>query len=115
MLAILGLFGCSANEVLRVGTPTEDGAEFHNDITSSEVIATFRMMMQEAEEIEAPNGLKDVADVVVFLNRRKEGIAEISEDVWYEEDGTAVLFRDPHYYILGVKQTELLKEMIEAN
>ena len=40
------LFGCSANEVIRVGTPFIDrgteGVEFHNEITDKESITRLR-------------------------------------------------------------------------
>lgn len=112
LVGVLALSGCSANEVLRIGTPTKDGAELHSETTNSEAITTFRTIIQQAEEIEEPTRLKDIADVVVFLNRPKEGIAEVNGYIWYEEDETAVLLRDPQYYMLDEKQTKLLKEII---
>lgn len=111
LVVILGLFGCSANEVLVIGTPTEDGAEFHSETTNSEAITTFRTIIQQAEKIEEPIELKEIADVVVFLNRVKEGVAEVNGYIWYEEDGTAILLRDPQYYMFDAKQAALLKEV----
>lgn len=111
----LMLFGCSADELIRVGTPVEGGIEFDFEITDSEIISQVRTLIKEEwREIEKPEGLSDIAEAFFSLDRPKEGVAEIWRYVWYEEDGTSVLFDEFQYYSLTKSQTEELKQLLES-
>lgn len=108
------LFGCSANELVKVGTPVEGGIDFDFEIKDKEVISRIRgMIKEEPVEIEKPEGLRDIADAFFSLDRPKEGVIEIWRSIWYEEDGTAILFDEFQYYTLTKTQTEQLKHLLE--
>lgn len=111
----LMLFGCSAAEIVKVGTPVEDGIEFDFEIKDTERISQIRTLIkEESQEIEKPDGLSDIAEAFFSLDRPKEGVAEIWRYIWYEEDGTAILFDEFNYYTLGKVQTEELKQLLES-
>ncbi len=113
------LFGCSANEVINVGTPYNykgtDGVKFENEITNSEVISKLRTIINGSEKVDKTNNIENVADVFFSLDRPKDGISEIRRYIWYQSDGSAILSDDmSNYYTLNKEQTKELKRILES-
>ena len=75
------IIGCSAEEVIRVGTPFNhngnEGVEFHNEITDSESITHLRTIIDKVKEIEEPNDINKEPEIFFSLDRPKDGISEI--------------------------------------
>lgn len=111
--------GCTKEEVIRVGTPFDDkrgeGVDFNSEITDSEAIRTLRELSKEAEDIEEPKDLKKVADTFFSLDRPKEFTTEILRYVWYQEDGSSILYSGSYdiYFILTKEQTNELKRILD--
>lgn len=126
MMLFLILTGCSSDEeVLRVGTPFQEGetngVEFHTDITDSELVMDLRDVISLEKEAEKPADLEMKADTFFTLDLPQEGIAEIRRYVWYLEDGSTLLTHedptdsaedDRGFYLLAGEQTEELKRII---
>jgi len=113
------LFGCSANEVINVGTPYNyketDGVKFENEITNSEVISKLRTIIKGSEKVDKPNNIENVADVFFSLDRPNDGISEIRRYIWYQSDGSAILSDEmSNYYTLDKEQTKELKRILES-
>ena len=113
------LLGCSANEVINVGTPYNYkgtvGVEFESEISNSEVIAKLRTIVDDLERIEKTNSIEAEADVFFSLDRPKEGVSEIRLYVWYQSDGSAILFDgSSDYFTLSIEQTKELKRILES-
>ena len=121
------LTGCGSDEeVLRVGTPFQEGetngVEFHTDITDSELVTDLRDVISLEKETEKPADLAMKADTFFTLDIPKEGIAEIRRYVWYLEDGSTLLTHedptdsaedDRDFYMLAAEQTQELKRILE--
>ncbi|MFF2449622.1 hypothetical protein ACFVSW_21500 [Neobacillus sp. NPDC058068] len=112
------LLGCSADEVIRVGTPYNykgtDGVKFDTEITNSEAISKLRTIINHSKEIEKPDGIENLADVYFSLDRPKEGIGEIVRYMWYQDDGSSILSSGDYYYTLTKEQTGELKGILEG-
>lgn len=113
------LFGCSAEEVIRVGTPFNhngnEGVEFHNEITDSESITNLREIIDKVKEIEEPNDINKEPKIFFSLDRPKEGISEIRFYMWDEDDGSVILYNDGSnsYFTLTENLSNELKGIIE--
>ena len=112
------LFGCSPDEIIRVGTPFHnngtDGVKFHDEITDTETITSLRTLIKNAKDIEEPNDLTKEPEVFFSLDKPKEGISEIRRYIWYQDDGSAVLYNEATgYSILTKKQTIELKNILK--
>ncbi|OHX51149.1 hypothetical protein BB776_00765 [Planococcus salinarum] len=126
-MLFLILTGCSSDEeVLRVGTPFQEGetngVEFHTDITDSELVTDLRDVINLEKEVEKPADLEMKADVFFTLDLPQEGISEIRRYVWYLEDGSTLLTHedpmdstedDRGFYMLAAEQTQELKGILE--
>lgn len=116
IMAVL-LAGCSADEVIRVGTPFTgdgtDGVEFHHEVTDSEAIVKFRELIDEAEQIEMPSDLDEEPDTYFSLDRPNDSVSETERYVWYEDDGSAVLYNGFDYFVLTEEQTVELEKILE--
>lgn len=116
------LAGCAADEeVLRVGTPFQDGettgVEFHTDITDAELVTDLRNVIKQEQEAEKPSDLEMKADTFFTLDLPEQGIAEIRRYVWYLDDGSSLLTHEApldstDFYLLAAEQTEELKRII---
>ncbi|HSJ39088.1 MAG TPA: hypothetical protein VK945_12850 [Planococcus sp. (in: firmicutes)] len=127
MILSVTLIGCASDEeVLRVGTPFQEGetngVEFHTDITDSELVTDLRDVISLEKETEKPADLAMKADTFFTLDIPKEGIAEIRRYVWYLEDGSTLLTHedptdsaedDRDFYMLAAEQTQELKRILE--
>lgn len=120
ILLILIMFtGCSVDEVIRVGTPFGDngteGVKFHNEMKDSESIEALRKVIDKVKEIEKPEDLDKEPKIFFSLDIPKEGIAEIRLYVWYQDDGSSILYNDgsDSYFTLTKKQTKELKSILE--
>lgn len=121
------LAGCAAGEeVLRVGTPFQDGetngVEFHTDITDSDLVTDLRDVISREKETEKPADLEAKADTFFTLDLPQEGVAEIRRYVWFLADGSSLLTHedpadsvedDRDFYMLAAEQTQELKRIIE--
>lgn len=120
------LAGCATGEVLRIGTPfTDEGGEgvnFYNEITDSKAIGSLRDIVKNADEIDRPKELKKESDVFISLDETQKGITEIQRYIYYQEDGSSILFADgvsgsdgfpDRYFILNEKQTTELKNVLQ--
>ena len=112
------LSGCSADEVIQVGTPFNnngsEGVKFHKEIKDSESIEALRRILDKLEDIEEPNDLNKESETFFSLDRPKEGISERRLYVWYQEDGSSILYNDGvnSYFSLTKKQTNELKSIL---
>lgn len=119
LIMLIMLSGCSANEVIRVGTPfNEDGSEgvkFHKDITNSESIDALRRILENVEDIEEPKDLSKEDETFFSLDRPKESVTESRLYVWYQNDGRSILYGDGvnAYFSLTKKQTTELRSILE--
>nr|WP_194269189.1 hypothetical protein [Anaerobacillus isosaccharinicus]QOY36617.1 hypothetical protein AWH56_002775 [Anaerobacillus isosaccharinicus] len=115
------LLGCSTNEVIRIGTPFNDkrgeGVDFHTEVTDKEAITKLRTLFNSLEEIEGPHFLKDIADAFISLDRLADSVTEIRRYIWYQDDGSAILFGDGNakYYKMTEQQNKELKRIIEGS
>lgn len=113
--------GCSINEVIRVGTPFNDkrgeGVEFHTEVTDREAITKVRTIINSLEEIEEPQYLKDIPDAFISLDRLAESVSEIRRYIWYQDDGSAILYVDggSKYYKMTKQQHNELKRILEES
>ncbi len=114
------LLGCSADEVIRVGTPTyHEGTGtlsiyFETEITDVDAVAAVRKIVVNSKDIEQPIDLSDEPDLFFSLDRPKEGISEIRRSMWFEADGSAVLYNESTGYSTVTKeQTIELKSLLE--
>lgn len=113
--------GCSANEVIRIGTPFNDkrgeGVDFHTEVTDTEAITKVRTIINNLEEIEEPLYLKDIADVFISLDRLADSVTEIRRYIWYQDDGSAILYGDGNakYYNMTEQQHNELKRILEES
>jgi hypothetical protein len=111
--------GCSASEVIRVGTPfNENGTEginFEKEIKDSESIEALREIIRNVREIEEPNDLESEPEAFISLDRPKEGVAELWLYVLYQDDGSSILYNDGSnsYFSLSKEQTKELRSIIE--
>jgi len=113
------LLGCSANEVINVGTPYNYKGtvvvEFESEISNSEVIAKLRTIVDDLERIEKTNSIEAEADVFFSLDRPKDDVSEIRLYVWYQSNGSAILFDgSSNYFTLSIEQTKELKRILES-
>ncbi|WOV87896.1 hypothetical protein QWT69_01895 [Sporosarcina oncorhynchi] len=119
ILAILS--GCSANAVIRVGTPVHtsgnEGIEFHKEITDSKSIEAVRGIIDNVEEIEKPQDLNKEHETFFSLDRPKEGIAELWLYVYYQDDGSSILYKDgaETYFALSKQETTKLRNIIDLD
>ncbi|MDL4842423.1 hypothetical protein [Aquibacillus rhizosphaerae] len=110
------LSGCSANEVIRVGTPFEDddteGVKFNDEITDDEAITSLRTIIDNSNQIDKPNN-KHEPDAFFQLNRPDDSVIEIRRYIWFQDDGSAVLFDGgSNYSTLTKQQTLELKNIL---
>lgn len=112
------LLGCSPDEVIRVGTPfNENGSEgvlFDKDITDSESIESLRAIIKKVKDIEEPKALNNEPNTFFTLDRPNEGVSEIRLYVFYQEDGSSILYNESSgYYALTKEYTDELKGILE--
>lgn len=126
MMLSLTLTGCTADkEVLRVGTPFQEGetngVEFHTDMTDAELVTDLRDVISLEMEAEKPDDLEMKADAFFTLDLPQEGVSEIRRYVWYLDDGSSLLTHedpmertedDRDFYMLAAEQTQELKRII---
>ncbi len=111
--------GCSASEVIRVGTPVNgtEAIKFDKEyeIKDSESIEALRSIISEVREIEEPKDLNSEPDTFFSLDRPKEGIAEMWLFVYYQDDGSSILYNDGAniYFALSEEQTNELSSILE--
>ena len=119
LIMLTMLSGCSANEVIRVGTPFnengDEGIEFNKEITDSDSIEALRGIIDKVEEIEEPHDLNKEHETFFSLDRPKEGIAEMWLYVFYQDDGSSILYNDGAdvYFALSKKETTKLRSIID--
>jgi|GEM_PF-2889636 len=122
-LPIVIMMGCSEEEVVRVGTPFDNGgttgAEFNTGFTDSETISELRKIIEMEEKIAPPNELAPVADLVLTLDKPEENVSELWRYIWYMDDGSAVLSNrgnaveeEQEFYALNEEQTKELKNIL---
>lgn len=123
-LAIM-LVGCGNKEVLNIGKPLqyegEEEVDFEKEITEAKTIDTVRELIQESEEIEAPETYNKDEAVFFSLDRPKEGVSEMRRYLYIQNDGSSVLkaegqkgsddFPD-RYYALNEEQTTVLLNLL---
>lgn len=111
--------GCSASEVIRVGTPFKEigtgGIKFDKEIKDSESIEALRALIKEVSEIEEPKDLDSGPDTFFSLDRPKEGIAELWLYIFYQDDGSSILYNDGAniYFALSKEKTNELRSILE--
>ncbi|MCM3759026.1 hypothetical protein M3197_16425 [Sporosarcina aquimarina] len=117
ILISLTLFqGCSADEGIRIGTPVNrTEISFEMEIKDAESIEALRMIIKEAREIEEPKDFDRKPDTFFTLERRKEGISEMWFYVFYQEDGSSILYNDGanSYFTLSKQETNELRDIID--
>ncbi len=111
------LFACSSDEVIRIGTPhNSEGTtwvKFSNEITDSEVIHKVRTIVENSQGIDKPILIEVKADVFFQLNNPSKGISEIDRYIWFQEDGSAILYNEAvGYSTLTKEQTLELKSIL---
>ncbi|MCT2536254.1 hypothetical protein NC661_13535 [Aquibacillus koreensis] len=111
------LLGCSANEVIKVGNPFNDegteGVNFNNEITDEKAITELKTIIDNSKEIDKPN-IENEAEVFFQLDRPDESVSEIRRYIWFQDDGSAVLFDGgSSYSTLTKEQTTKLKSILE--
>lgn len=93
-LAIM-LVGCGNKEVLNIGKPLqyegEEEVDFEKEITEAKTIDTVRELIQESEEIEAPETYNKDEALFFSLDRPKEGVSEMRRYLYIQNDGSSVL------------------------
>lgn len=104
--------------MIQVGTPfNENGSEgvlFDKDITDSESIESLREVIKKLEDIEEPEALNNEANISFRLDRPNEGVVEIWLYVFYQEDGSSILYNESSgYYALTKEYTDELKGILE--
>jgi hypothetical protein len=110
---------CSESELIRVGTPSfnEKGKSisFDKEIKDSESIEALRAIIRKRTEIEEPKDLDSEPDSFFSLDRPKEGISELWLYVYYQDDGSSVLYNDGvnGYFALSKEQTNELRSILE--
>lgn len=113
------LSGCSASEVIRVGTPSFNdkgkAISFDREIKDSESIEALRSIIKKVREIEEPNDLDNEPETFFSLERPKEGIAELWLYVYYQNDGSSILYNEGvnGYFSLSNEQTNELRSILE--
>ena len=113
------ILGCSASEVIRVGTPfNENGTEginFDKEIKDSESIEALRAIIRNVREIEEPKDLDNEPETFFSLDSPKEGIVELWLYVFYQDDGSSILYNDGAniYFALSEEQTNELSSILE--
>lgn len=118
LILLAVLVGCSKDEVVRVGIPFNndgnEGVEFHSDILDAESIAVLRKIITDERTIEEPKDLRKAGDIYVSLDRPKEGTTEIHRYVWYQDDGSSILYNEGSdtYSALTETQTTELKKIV---
>ncbi|MFS0688951.1 hypothetical protein AB1K89_06890 [Sporosarcina sp. 179-K 8C2 HS] len=120
ILALSVVFsGCSASELIQVGTPSfnEKGKSisFDKEIKDSESIEALRALIKKVREVEEPKDLDDEPETFFSLVRQQEGIAEMWLYVYYQDDGSSILYNDGvnGYYALSKEQTNELRRILE--
>lgn len=111
------LTGCSATEIVRIGTPIDEkgveGIVFYSEITAHDKISQLRTVVESLERTENPLSESELADVFFTLDKPKENHSEIWAYVWYKDDGTATLKRgENNYYHVTKEQADILKEIL---
>ncbi|WP_138420847.1 hypothetical protein [Aquibacillus sediminis] len=111
------LIGCSADKVIKVGSPFNDegteGVKFDNEITDKEAITKLRTIIDNSEGINKPN-IENEAEAFFQLDRLDESVSEIRRYIWFQDDGSAVLFDGgSNYSSLTKEQTLELKSILE--
>lgn len=119
--------GCAKKEVIRAGTPFNDtergeGVEFYNEITDPTSIETLKEISENAEEIDKPKELKGKPEIFYSLDRPNEGTSEIRRYVYFQDDGSSILYSDSAggstelsdaYFRLNENQTTELKKVLQ--
>ncbi|KGR79063.1 hypothetical protein [Ureibacillus manganicus] len=111
--------GCSASEVIRVGTPVNgmEAIKFdkENEIKDTKSIEALRAIISEVREIEEPKDLDSQPDTFFSLDRPKEGIAEMWLYVYYQDDGSSILYNNGAnlYFALSEEQTNELRSILK--
>ncbi|WP_138420857.1 hypothetical protein [Aquibacillus sediminis] len=111
------LLGCSADEVIKVGSPFNDegteGVKFNNEITDEEAITKLRTIIDNSKGIDKPS-IENEAEAFFQLDRPDESVSEIRRYIWFQDNGSAVLFDGgSNYSILTKEQTLELKSILE--
>lgn len=111
------LLGCSAAEVIKVGHPFNEkgteGVRFHTEITDKEAITKLRTIIDQSKGIDKLN-MGNEADAFFQLDRPDEGISEIRRYIWFQDDGSAVLYDEgSNYSTLTKEQTLELRSVLE--
>lgn len=108
------LLGCSADEVIMVGTPSDGEVKLDKEITNSEAISKLRTIINDSKSIVKPDRIESLADVYFSLDRPKDSVMEITRYMWYQDDGSAILYHGDYYYTLTKEQTNELKGILES-
>lgn len=115
LISLVLFSGCSAAEVIRVGTPVnETGISFETEIKDTESIKAIRTIIRDAREIDEPKDFDRKPDTFFSLERRKESIAEMWFYVFYQDNDSSILYNDGAniYFTLSKQETNELRSII---
>ncbi len=109
--------GCSPtpSEFIHVGAPVEGGVYFSEPITNEEKIEEVRDIFSDLKNTDKPDSpiKKADADIVIKLRTQGGAISEISEYVWYVEDGNSIIKDlNDNYKVIPKEKTDRLKALI---
>jgi hypothetical protein len=119
LVTFLTLFGCTPDEVLKVGSLIQDEdvvkVEVESEITDKKVIEEVRGIIDQLEAIQDPEDLEKEPSTIVTFEKPKEKISLIWASIWYASDGTALVKRGTNndYCFLSKEKTEELKKVLK--
>ncbi|MEQ6378676.1 hypothetical protein RZN22_14605 [Bacillaceae bacterium S4-13-58] len=113
LISFLLLLGCSDPEVIRVGSPINDGSgekiEFYKVVENTTKINDIRQIFDSVEETSIPHSLSSDPDVFFTLDIPEKHVSEIQAYLWFLEDESAIAKRGQKYYSVSKEHSELLK------